>query len=85
MKFGKYVMESKWISLCITGVSKNSYSIFLIQHVVIMKIPNAWKPNSVESVIAVIFGGIILIVVEAKMLDLVSGYVTRNLISLKKK
>lgn len=73
-----YIKAGSVCDKVVLEVSKNSYAIFLLQHITILKIVNAWNPTKVLNIFALLFITIILIVCEAKILTFVTNGFVRE-------
>lgn len=74
MIIGEETLENKWLYRVVAEISKLSYAVFLIHHVVIVKILNAWHIDSAKKVVVMLGAMTLMILFEAKMLSVVTDY-----------
>lgn len=84
MNAGEWIMKIRIAEACITELSRISYAVFLIQHLEILQILEVWNPETPLKIMAILAITIVLILVEAKMLTLVTDAVVRKGIELTK-
>ena len=56
-------------------ISKLTYAVFLIHHIVIIRVLNAWRIDSAKKVVVMLGSLTLLILFEAKMLNVVVDYI----------
>lgn len=72
-KMCEYIKDNSICDKIIFEISKDSYAIFLLQHIAILKVVNAWNPTSIVKVLILLVLTIFLIICEAKILVLVTN------------
>lgn len=85
MIIGEKTLGNKWLYRVVAENSKLSYAVFLIHHVVIVKILNAWHIDSAKKVVVMLGAMTMMILFEAKMLSVVTDYFVRKFIKDRNK
>lgn len=65
---GNKIMNFKFINIIFKELSKISYAIFLLQHIIITSILNIYNPNGIINVIAMLLLTILITIISAELL-----------------
>ena len=74
MMVGEKLMANKLLYNVTAEISKLTYAVFLIHHIVIIRVLNAWRIDSAKKVVVMLGNLTLLILFEAKMLNVVVNY-----------
>ena len=75
MVVGEKLLENKLLYNVTSEISKLTYAVFLIHHIVIIRVLNAWRIDSAKKVVVMLGSLTLLILFEAKMLNVVVDYI----------
>lgn len=75
---GNYVMKSKFLNKSISFVSKISYPIFLLQHLIILYLLRIYSPQEPVMIILGLIVTIAVTIVSAKILSLITNLILKS-------
>ena len=73
INIGEKIMKIRVVNLVFTELSKVSYEIFLLQHIVIVKLIDIWYPTSSLHAFVLLFLIVLLTILLAKLLNFISN------------